>query len=152
MMKESGRILICGVGNILNGDDGVASRAIQDLRSEINNVNILLLDCGNEPKNFEKAVLEFEPDRVIIISALDFGRYPGTVDVLKKGRVRSFLSSGHRVKLDLFFNYLQGAIDDVIFIAVQPKTTGPGRHITPECVNAVPKVKEMVFEIIRGLA
>lgn len=148
MGKRSGRVLICGIGNSIRGDEKVGPAAIKELESENLGEDVLLLDCGNTPRNYVSRALEFRPGRAIIISALDMGKSPGTIEVLEADDAKSMLMSGRYVGLQFFIGSLQGFAESVRFIAVQPRSTEPGSGMSTDCANAVWRVKETVLGII----
>jgi hydrogenase 3 maturation protease len=150
MGKETGRILICGTGNEMKGDEGVGLAAIRELGSEILDENVVFLDCGSAPQNHVKKVLKHKPIKVIVISALDIGKSSGTVELIESDVIRGLLLSRHEVKLELFMGYLRSALENrVFFIAVQPRSVKYGRVLSPECINSIPKIKDIVLDVIR---
>jgi hydrogenase maturation protease len=146
-MFGKARMLVCGVGNAMNGDEKVGRAAIEDLGSERLGEGVVLLDCGPRPGDYRRSIMERRPGTAVVVSALDTGKPPGTVDVMRSPDARKLLAGRSDVRLQFFLGFLEGFARDVRLIAVQPRTTAPGRPMSPECVNAVRKVREEVLRI-----
>lgn len=151
MSEVTKKIVICGVGNTLHGDDGTGSVAAKELKSEIKNGNVMVLDCGNVPQNYIEMVLKSRPRKVIVICTTDMGKSPGSIEQMGAKSVKKLLSKNRKVKLEMFLGYLENALDEGVYcIVIQPRTTKLGRSMSTECVNAIPKIKEIVAGIIIG--
>jgi hydrogenase maturation protease len=115
------RIVICGVGNRNCGDEGIGSESLKDIRNEISGKDIFFLDCGRSPQDMTKEVLDFRPDKVIIISALDMRKGSGMVEVIDAGDARDMLSRDGQVDVSMFVGYLINLLEkNVHFVGFQP--------------------------------
>jgi hydrogenase maturation protease len=143
--REAGKAVICCVGNALRGDEGVGSAVARELRSEIRDGNIIVMDCGSEPQHYAESIFRAKPRKVIVTGALDMGKPPGSVELMDAKAARGLLLKGRRAKLEMLLGYIQGFAESVYFIAIQPRTTELGKGMSPECRNAIRKAKEMAL-------
>jgi hydrogenase 3 maturation protease len=149
------RTVVCGIGNTLRGDDGAGPMVIKGLRRRLGgtdagkrggNAGVLLLDCGSAPENFSGKVLEFGPEKVIIIDAVEMGRRPGAVDEIGLERVKKAMATTHKMPVTVFIEYLQRSLPaaEIVFIGIQQKSTGFGAEMSSE-------VGKAAGELIRNL-
>lgn len=146
------RIAICSIGNSNLGDQGIAREALVDLGSFHSKENFLIIDCGREPRNYSKKIIEFSPDRIFFISAIDMSKASGTVESIEISKALKILSSAHRMKEQLFVDHLSNVfLGKSEFIAVQEKNRELGSGISPESRVAVTKIRELVNNRIKSL-
>jgi hydrogenase 3 maturation protease len=144
--ETSERVVVCGIGNRIRGDDAIGPMVIDSLQDK-GDENILLLSCESVPESFLGRIVDFRPDKVILIDAVDFGREPGTVDRVDMHTVKQLNLSTHKMPLTLFVDYLQKRIKfRLVFIGFQPKSLRLGDDISPECGKSADLIKEMVLE------
>jgi hydrogenase 3 maturation protease len=145
-MDEVERVVVCGIGNRVRGDDAIGPLVIDSLKDK-EDENILLLSCESVPESFLGTIADFEPEKVILIDAVDFGKKPGTVDRVDMHTVKQLNLSTHKMPLTLFVDYLQKRIKfRLVFIGFQPKSLRLGDDISPECKKIVKSIKGMVLE------
>lgn len=139
------KVAVCGIGNRIRGDDGVGPEAIDALRGDIENKDVLLIDCESIPENFLGELQAFSPEKVILIDAVDLGKPPGSIGLVDIDTVKKQAMSTHKLPLNLFIDYLQGKMRfKLLFIGVQPKETDLDCEISEECRKAIPFIKELV--------
>lgn len=143
------RTVVCGIGNRVRGDDATGPMVIDKLKKTITNDDILLLDCEHFPENFMKRILDFHPDRMILIDTADFGGAPGDFQEIDIESIKKQALSTHKMPLTMFINYLKARIDfETVFLGVQPKHTGFDKPVSEECKSAVEQVTTRIIEII----
>jgi hydrogenase maturation protease len=76
------RVLIAGVGNLLRGDDGFGVVVAQRLLEQRPPGQVTVLDIGIGGIHLVQELLE-PVDALIVVDALDLGRAPGTVLVVR---------------------------------------------------------------------
>lgn len=143
------RVVICGVGNRLYGDEGIGPESLAEIRKEVSGENLIFLDCGRSPQDRTKEVLDFKPDLVVIISALDMKKGSGIVEQLEPDKAKGHLYKDGQVDVGMFVGYLDNALGgNVIFIGFQPRSTKKGYTLSPEARNALIIIRETVKDII----
>jgi hydrogenase 3 maturation protease len=139
------RVAVCGVGNRIRGDDGIGPGVIDALRGEVDERDVLLLDCERSPENVLGKLQAFSPEKVILIDAVDLGKRPGRIGLVDIHTIKKQAMSTHKLPLNLFIDYLQARMKfKLLFIGVQPGELGLNRKMSRECRKAIPLVKELV--------
>jgi len=148
-----GRVVI-GIGNVLQGDDGVGVHAVRRLRGRLPG-DVELVEGGV----WGLDLLPFLEGRekAVFIDAVDAGEEPGAVFRFSPREVRR-TPSGPPISLhDLGLYELIGAAqlldqcpEDIIVIAVQVKEIATGEGLSEEVEAALPVVCRLVEEELEG--
>jgi len=124
-------ILVLGVGNSLNGDDGigpyVAARIAaacptggEGAGGERGPHTVIALDCGTTPENYTAVVRRENPDVLVIVDAASMELAPGEIRVIPPERIGLLTLSTHSIPLSLFITYIEGLASAVKLVGVQP--------------------------------
>ena len=139
------KVAVCGIGNRIRGDDGVGPETIAALRGNVDERDVLLVDCERSPENFLGELQKFSPEKVILIDAVDLGKPPGSIGLVDIHTIKKQTMSTHKLPLNLFIDYLQARMRfKLLFIGIQPKQTGLDTDMSEECRQAIPLVRELV--------
>lgn len=142
-------ILVLGLGNPLQADDGVGCRVIEALAGRELPSHVEALD-GGTPGVGLLNLLE-DRRRVIIVDAAEMGREAGTVvrfrseDVTLTGSAERF--SLHRTAVADALALAQAlglALPEIIFYGVQPGRVGWCDELGPEVAAAVPRLVDAI--------
>jgi hydrogenase maturation protease len=76
------RVIVAGVGNVLRGDDGFGVVVVQRLEAQGTPPEVKVLDTGIGGIHLVQELLD-RTDALIIVDAVDRGRAPGTVFVIR---------------------------------------------------------------------
>lgn len=106
-----------GIGNILNGDDGIGPWVAQNFLHE----NWKTIDCGTIPENFTGSLIKWKPDLVVLVDAADMGLPPGEIRRIPPEMISALHLSTHSLPLSLLMNYLQDTIKKMVLVGIQPK-------------------------------
>ena len=153
MVSESGkRIVICGIGNGLRADDAVGPLVIDKLQKRSNELpeRIMLLDCGSTPERYAGKIIDFNPDTIILVDAVQMNRMAGEVVDVPVEKIKSMLTTTHKMPITLFIDYLQKSLPDmdVVFIGIQQASTIFGEELSDECRASVPISVGKIMSII----
>jgi len=137
--RTTKRIVVCGIGNRLRGDDAVGPMVIDELQKKNPPETTMLLDCGLTPEGFAGKVISFEPDMIIIIDAVEMNRLPGEVADIPAEKIKAQLATTHKMPITLFIDYLQRSLPkaEIAFIGIQQSTTTFGEGMSNACKKAV---------------
>jgi hydrogenase 3 maturation protease len=124
-------VLVLGVGNSLNGDDGigpyVATRVAaacsaggEGARGKSGPGAVIALDCGTTPENYTAVVRRERPDVLVIVDAASMGLAPGEIRLIPPERIDVLTLSTHSIPLSLFITYIKGVASAVKLVGVQP--------------------------------
>ncbi|AAL80741.1 hydrogenase maturation peptidase HycI [Pyrococcus furiosus DSM 3638] len=139
-LKNAKRIVICGIGNDIRGDDSFGVYIAEKLKRVIKKANILVLNCGEVPENYTGKILNFHPDLIIFIDAVNFGGKPGEIIITDPENTEGAGVSTHSLPLKFLATYLKANTNaKTILIGCQPKNIGLFEDMSEE-VKAVAEV------------
>ena len=124
-------VLVLGVGNSLNGDDGIGPYVATRIAAECPGGGdgaggnpgpyaVTALDCGTTPENYTGVVRREKPDVLVIVDAAPMGLAPGEIRVIPPERMDLLTLSTHSIPLSLFITYLTDLASVVKLVGVQP--------------------------------
>ena len=138
------KIVIIGIGNELRNDDIAGILIIEKLQGKLSS-NIKLIDCGQVPENFTKDIINYSPNRIIIVDIVDFGGSPGDITSIKKDEIRGISFSTHNYDLSLFIKYIENFISpEINIIGIQPKSYDLGTELSGEVDGAIGEIVEAI--------
>jgi len=108
------------IGNRDGGDDAIGPYVADKLKEE--QTDIIVLDCGVTPENYTSVVKQHNPQRVIIIDAVDMGLEPGEIRIVPKEKIGKMHISTHGIPISVLIDYLEQYIEKISFIGIQPKS------------------------------
>ena len=147
-------VLVLGLGNPLQADDGVGCRVVEALEERALPPGVEVLDGGTPGVGLIN--LWEGRRRVIIVDAAEMGRRPGEVarfrpeDVTLTGASERF--SLHRTAVAdalALAKALDLPIPEIVFYGVQPGRVDWGEQLSPEVAAAIPGLVEAILEEVR---
>ena len=94
------KLLIMCIGNREGGDDSIGPY-IADNLLKLNLKKIDVIDCGVVPENYTSIVKEKNPDKLIIIDAIDMGLSASEIRVIPENKIGKMPPvHGNRVVID----------------------------------------------------
>jgi len=142
-----GRVSILGVGNALNGDDGVGCYVAEKLKTA-ESENFQVIDASTVPENFIGLVDEFKPDVVLIIDAAGFEASPGEVREIEPGQIKNVSVSTHGMSLAILHRILSSDGIKVVFLGIQPKQAEVGEPLSREVKEAADGLCQQVLSLL----
>ncbi|NJE75480.1 hydrogenase 3 maturation endopeptidase HyCI [Thermococcus sp. ES12] len=125
ILKKAGRVVICGIGNEVRGDDAFGVLVAERLKKLVKNPNVLVLNCGEVPESYTRKITNFEPDLVIFIDAVDFGGEHGELIVADPEGTIGDAVSTHSLPLRVLVGYLKTRLNaEFVLIGCQPAVLG----------------------------
>ncbi len=142
-------VLVLGIGNILLRDEGVGVRVIEALGSHELPVSVERVDGGTAGADLVDLLADRR--KVIVVDAIEAGEAPGTIlrlapdDLLPDpGKMVSLHQLGIIESLHMA-SILGCSPREVVIIAIQPKTIGPGLDLTAELQATLPRAVQAVL-------
>ena len=117
-MKKT--VVLC-VGNRDGGDDAVGP-FIADLLHDYESDELICIDAGIAPENFTGVVKQYQPDRLIIVDAIEMGIQPGEIRRVPSNRIGVMHMSTHGIPLSVLVKYFNQYVSTIEIIGIQPKT------------------------------
>ncbi len=142
--------LILGLGNPLQGDDGIGCRVVEALAARDLPADVEVMD-GGTPGIGLIHLLEGRR-RAILIDAAEMGRPPGTVACFRPAEVELTGAAGrfslHRTAVAdalALAAALNLALPEIIVYGVQPGRVGWGEELSTEVASAIPTLVERIM-------
>lgn len=149
--KLRGKIAIVGIGNVMRGDDGAGPELISRLNDERphQSSELLLIDAGEVPENYLSKIVEFNPDTILLIDAVDLKEPPGSIRLVEQDEIINAGFSTHNSSLVLIINYLKNEIETNIFLlGIQPKGTGLMTGLSTPVKKSISKIEQTIKGLI----
>jgi len=150
------RVLILGVGNVLFGDDGFGSSAVEYMQNNCEipeDVYTMDVGTGSGDILFNVALSQTKPEKIIILDAVDMKKKPGevfqlSVDELPANKLSDF--SMHFFPSANLLKELRDQMNiNIVIVACQaermPDSVSPG--LSDSVKQALPKAVELVLEL-----
>jgi hydrogenase maturation protease len=140
-------VAVLGIGNILQGDDGVGVRVVRELEKAAPPSGPDLYDGGTAP--FDMIEVFLEHDRVIIVDCVTAGDEPGTVhrvtpEVLAGIESGSRFAHGLGVPETVRIARDLGCEAEVVVLGVEPAEIGWSLDLSDPVEMAVPRLVDAV--------
>ena len=154
------KTLICGLGSILQGDDGIGPFVIEEMEKEAVPDGVTLADYGIS--GFKCALNLAHYDRVIFVDAVSIeGQAPGTIHHLRipREKLSGYATLGeagismHETDLPRILATavaLGTAPPKIVVIGCQPADTSVRLGLSPAVEMAVPAIIGLVKEEMAG--
>lgn len=138
----SGKVLIAGIGNPLREDDFVGSYIVKSIK---NKVRAIVLDCEDSPERYLGKIIEYKPDMIIFIDALDMKLEAGTLIFFDADKLERTNTFTHNTSLKIYIDFIKKHVNASVFIlGIQPESTNLG-------INLSKKVLETANSLIDAL-
>lgn len=147
-------ILILGIGNLVQSDDGFGVHVIRELLKEKGALpeNVNLLDGGTSIVDQLGDISEAE--RLICIDVADGGKAPGTIYRFTPEDTNYKKSKFHHAhKISIFdalemVMHMKQRVPETTIIAIQPENIEWGTNLSPMLLSKIPVVIKIIREEI----
>ncbi len=129
LIKIKNRKLFVGVGNVLKRDDGVGVYISQKI-NETNLTQKLTVEISIE--NYLGKINTINPDILVLIDCVDFGKDPGYHELLPAEKVKDFTLNTHNISLKKISELFKMP---VYILGIQPKSIEFGEEISDTVLN-----------------
>ncbi|AEK72746.1 hydrogenase maturation peptidase HycI [Thermococcus sp. 4557] len=125
LLKKAKRVVVCGIGNEVRGDDAFGVLVAERLKEMVNNPNVLILNCGEVPESYTGKITKFEPDLVVFVDAVDFGGEHGEIVLANPEGTLGEAVSTHSLPLKVLVGYLKTRLNaEFVLLGCQPAVLG----------------------------
>ena len=118
--------ILLGIGNPLNGDDGVGIYVAERFRKD----NWIPLACGTAPENFTGIIRKIRPACLVLVDAAAMGISPGEFRIIPRDKIEDVSIGTHQLPLSLLIDFLSDTASRIILIGIQPERAGTGEEIS----------------------
>ncbi|MBS7623708.1 hydrogenase maturation peptidase HycI [Candidatus Bathyarchaeota archaeon] len=149
-LSDYSRLVLAGVGNPLRGDDGLGVEVAARLAGRVPQ-DTMVVDCGTVPESHLGPISRYQPSHILFLDAADLGLRPGRVRLIMPEQITGLNVSTHNLPMSILTKYLRGQTRaDIAFLVIQPSNTGFGEDMSPEVVDSVRRVAELIERILRA--
>ena len=138
LVKNSNKVLIAGIGNVLKRDDGIGVYITRNIET-ISTIMPLTVELSIE--NYIGKINELQPDVLILVDAVEYNREPGYTKLIPLSELMDRTTHTHNIslnKLDQFFQM------PVYVLGIQPKNLSFGEGLTVDVKNAADQVLSII--------
>ena len=118
--------ILLGIGNPLNGDDGVGIYVAERFRTD----DWIPLACGTAPENFTGIIRKTRPSCLVLIDAAAMGISPGEYRIIPRHKIEDVSIGTHHLPLSFLIDFLSDTVERIILIGIQPARAGIGEEIS----------------------
>ena len=155
-MANPKKVVVMGVGNTLQQDDGIGIHVTDTLRlSADTNPDIAIIDGGTIGLSLLPQIED--ADAVIVVDASEIGESPGAMQIFRNDEIDRQLSNKRRTvhEVALVDLFSAAAIrgrspGERVLVAIQPESTDTGLEPTPRVRDAIPRACEAINSITSG--
>jgi len=145
------RIVICGIGNDIRGDDAFGVIVAERLKGMIEDPNVLVINCGEVPENYTGKIKDFEPDLVVFVDAVDFRGEVGEYIIADPEGTIGEAVSTHGLPLKFVTQFMRTMIKaEFILIGCQPGSTGLFEEPSDLIKGRAERLAELLAGILNG--
>ena len=118
------RKLFAGIGNVLKSDDGIGVYISNEIK-ETDTIQKLTVEVSIE--NYLGKINSLNPDVLILIDCVDFGKNAGYCELLPAEKVKDFTFNTHNISLRKISELFKMP---VFILGIQPQNIGFGEEIS----------------------
>ena len=150
---ESSYILVLGIGNLLNTDEGIGVHAVQQIKEQVGEVDGVAIEDGGT-LGLNLLPLVEDATHLLILDAVNAGQPPGTVVELEKEAIPlygGFKLSQHQLTFQevLGLALIRGRLPEYLhLIGVQPDSLEIGVGLSNKGIAALPEVTRRSFKVL----
>jgi len=133
--------ILLGIGNSLNGDDGVGIYVAERFRKD----NWIPLACGTAPENFTGIIRKIRPACLVLVDAAAMGISPGEFRIIPRDKVEDVSIGTHQLPLSLLIDFLSDTASRIILIGIQPERAGTGEEISLPVRRGADRLLHVLF-------
>lgn len=152
---ETSRILVLGIGNLLNTDEGVGVHAVRRIKEQVGEVDGVAIEDGGT-LGLNLLPLVEDATHLLILDAVNAGQPPGTVVELRKEEIPlygGFRLSQHQLTFQevLGLALIRGRLPEYLhLIGVQPNSLEIGVGLSDKVMDALPEVTKRSLKVLSG--
>ena len=157
--RQDVKEVILGIGNTLNGDDGIGSYVAERISEQLRDAEeeqvqakpmgigkVVAIDCGTTPENFTSIIRKRKPDRLILVDAADMGLEPGSYRTIPPEKIGVMHVSTHNIPLSVLISYVSEFCKEVVLIGIQPHRMDFGTALSRVVKNGGDHVADLIIE------
>lgn len=149
------KLVVLGAGSLQCADDAAGVLVASRLKERFNEeefTQLRIYEGYTAPENFTGEIKRFKPSHVIILDAADLKEEPGNVMVIEPEVINGVSFSTHMLPLKVMTDYIKKETGcQIIVLGIQPIDVTYGGKISPEIMDAVDDVANIIGKVIAEL-
>ena len=154
-MTGSGGVLVAGIGNVLQRDDGFGVEVVRQLADRPLPHGVQVADFGIRGVHLAYQLLDGY-DALVLVDAVPLGELPGTVVVMEPDPIppADAVVDAHTMGPDVVLATLArlgGGVDRIRVVGCQPATLEEGVGLSPPVAAAVDGAVDLCLELVADI-
>ncbi|MDZ7373426.1 MAG: hydrogenase maturation protease [candidate division KSB1 bacterium] len=138
-------VVVVGVGNELRGDDGAGVAVVRELQRK----GLRAVAAGETPELYTDVIKGLACPKVLFVDAVDLGKNPGDVALLRADELADNRWDAHRPSLSLVMRYLeQEGAGECLLLGIQPAQITFGQSMSAAVRTAVEQISALLWELL----
>jgi hydrogenase 3 maturation protease len=151
-LREARRIAIVGIGDELLPVDQLGMYVASEI-DKLHLPRIRVFFTGIVPESFTGPLRKYHPDHVLFLDSADMGALPGTMAIVKPGKIKASLFSTHILPLSVVMEFVaKDAGVKVTLLGIQPDTAHPDWRGSPEGQKSLQRNLSVLVEVLQDTA
>ncbi|MCD6189096.1 MAG: hydrogenase 3 maturation endopeptidase HyCI [Thermococcus sp.] len=147
--KGAKKVVVCGIGNDVRGDDAFGVYVVGMLKERVSNPKVVFLNCGEMPESYAGKIIRENPSHVVFVDAVHFEGKPGEIVLADPEGTLGEAFSTHKMPLKLLVSYLKQNVNaKFILIGAQPKQTGLFVEMSKELRESAERLVSILERIL----
>ncbi len=151
----SAGVLVAGIGNVLQSDDGFGVEVVQRLRERPVPDGVRVAEFGIRGVHLAYELLDGY-DALVLVDAVPLGEAPGTVVVMEPDPIAATdaVIDAHTMGPDVVLSTLArlgGAVDRIRVVGCQPATMEEGFGLSAPVAAAVDGAVDLCLELVADI-
>lgn len=142
IIDDPGKILIVGTGNVLRNDDGIGIYLGNQLKEQ-SEYQVLIAENGME--NHTGKINRLEPDKLLIIDALNLNMEPGSFELLPLSVIKDFTGNTHTISFSKLAEMI--IVSEIYMLGIQPADLSIGTEITEKVLQSADLIVQQFLTI-----
>jgi len=147
-------LTLLGIGNILRQDEGIGVHVVNHIQEHYETPGLEIVDGGTSGLSLLPYIEN--RDRLLVVDAVDFGREPGYIGILRNEEVPAFFglkaSLHHLGLMDVLAaaQLLDQAPRELCLVGIQPESLATGLALSATLEQRLPELVATVLEQLRA--
>ncbi|WP_455367266.1 hydrogenase 3 maturation endopeptidase HyCI [[Eubacterium] cellulosolvens] len=144
--RDSIKITLIGVGNILRRDDALGIEVIKEVKKRVGKSDmILMIESHTTPENYFGLLEQEKPSHILFIDAADAHFNPGTIFLTDIESAEGLAVSTHSIPLSVYSEFIHTLIKtEILFFGIQPGDISFGEGLTSEVKTGIERAVDIL--------
>ena len=135
-------MLIVGTGNALRKDDGIGIYIGKQLKEQ-SEYQVLIAENGLE--NHTGKINRLQPDKLLIIDAVNLNMEPGSFELLPLSEIKDFTGNTHTISFTKLAEML--IVSEIYILGIQPADLSIGTDITEKVLHSADLIVQQFLTV-----